>query len=124
MGFLRLIFIVNALIAGVRALNQNHLTNAPKISSNRRSWLTAAASVIGVTAASSPVHALRSVLDDKSQAKFDTKAKDAEKPPTPRKSLQEIFGSDTEARFERPKFERVADRKARELFEAKQAAGQ
>jgi len=70
-----------------------------------------------------PAVALRSVLNEASQASFDKKESKRTAPPPPPKSLQEIMGVEgkpgqKEPEFARPKFERVADKKKREEAEA------
>ena len=73
--------------------------------------------------ASGPALALRSVLDEASQELFDEKEAKRRAPPPPPKTLQETLGLEgtagdgKEATFARPKFERKAQREAREAAE-------
>ena len=97
---------------------------------NRRAALGVPVSFMGVAlAGASPALALRSVLDEGSQELFDQKQAKRNAPPPPPKTMQEMLGIEgkpgqSEAKFDRPKFERKADKEKREAAEkAAEAAG-
>ena len=86
----------------------------------RRKWLAKLGAGAASIAVAQPVLALRSVLDEESQALFDEKRLAELAPPPPSKSIQETFGVDRPKNA--PKYERVADKRARENYEAKMRA--
>ena len=124
-------FINKLFLLALSFLNVDSLQFGTKIkkSVDRRDALSLVAFGAGFGLANKPAHALRSVLDEGSQKLFDEKQAKKLAPPPPPKSIGEMMGIEggttgKEPRFERPKYERAADKKLREEAEARaKAAG-